>query len=128
MPLESLSKRTDLPGFSKALECKMTGEPLRCNLRHFFQRSWFLEQMRGSGDDNQFLLAASKRSQSLLIQVDDWPIMAANNQQCWCNHGPESISRQIGPAAARDHGRNLVGELSGSHKCCGSSSSRTEIA
>src|SRR5579864_1135802 len=55
-------KKTDSAGLSKTLKCEMAGEPLRCNLRHFFQCSWFLEQMRGSGNDKQFLLAASKRS------------------------------------------------------------------
>ena len=65
----------------------MAGEPLRCNLRRFFQCSWFLEQVRGSGDDEQFLLAASKLGQGLFVQIDDRSIIAADYQKRWGNHG-----------------------------------------
>ena len=90
---EALSTRiTDSHSSSLGLGCEVACKPIRREARHFFQRSWLLKKMRGSGDDDEFLFAAPERSQCLLVQVDYGCIIAPNNQECWRDDGTQRVS------------------------------------
>src|SRR4030095_2546803 len=83
---------------------KLGQKPIGCQICDTLQRSWFLEQMRCSGNDLQFHFTAHSLAR-LLVQTDYHVILSADNHQRWYAPPGQRIARQIrSPAARYDRG------------------------
>lgn len=85
---------------------EMGAEPVGCQAGDFLERTGFLEQVAGAANDHEIAQALQFRP-CLTIQGNDVMIIATDDQQgrrSDCMQGVDAS--QVGPAAARDHGRN----------------------
>jgi hypothetical protein len=73
-----------------------------------FERPRLFEQMRGAGDDHEFL-RADEPGMGLLVEFDHDVIVSADNQQHRAAHLSERLrAGQVRTAAARHHGVRLA--------------------
>ncbi len=91
----------------------MMHEPARGERSDAFQCAWFFEQMRCSWNNRDFLLAP-ELPMSLLIELDDVEIGAADDEERWSEHLREFFTTsQIRASTARDDGGNFAREIGG---------------
>src|SRR5947209_20458777 len=100
-------------------------------MRHSFEGAGFFKEMRRSGDDLHFLLAAQLRI-CFLVHLDHWIVETADYQQGRRSDLPQGVARQIGSSAARYYGPDLLtkfrgGDQSGAAACAGSKVSDLRI-
>src|SRR3970282_2712310 len=87
-------------------------EPASRNGGNLLDLPGFLEQMRGTGDDFQFLFSAQLPVRGT-VEIDYSRIVTAHNQQRRRLHVREFVERQVGATTARHHGANLRLEVGG---------------
>jgi hypothetical protein len=85
----------------------MPREPPSGKARHLFECARLFEQMRRARHDLE-LHFGRHPIHRLSIELNHGKVVCTDDQQCWRAHIDERISRQIGPAAARDHGAHLA--------------------
>src|SRR5512146_3532297 len=77
-------------------------KPLRCAVRDLLKRSRFFEQMRGAGDDRQFL-RTMKKPEGGAVHLDDRFVVAADEQQSGsCRVGEVPFGEMRSPTARND--------------------------
>lgn len=103
----------------------MALEPSNGMADHCLQRSRFRKQMACARNDLQGFWPAQPR-QRLLIELDDAEILAPDDEERRGAHNVESIAREVGPPAARDHRADLTRKLGRRNKGSRSAGAGTE--
>ena len=91
----------------RSLPDKVKLEPIACQASRLGQGAWFLEKMRGPGNQRQL-----RRSPHLafcsLVERDDRRIVGPDYEQGWCLHELERVASEIWSASATHHGLHEV--------------------
>src|SRR5688572_27684028 len=106
---------------------EVTLKPMGSEVRHFFQRARFFEQMSCAGNDLQFPLARELR-EGAAIEADDGIIVTANNEEGGGADFGQRVAREIRPATARDDRLDLSFKPGGGHQRRSRASTRAEKA
>ena len=106
---------------------KVTLKPTGSEVRHFFQRARFLEQVGCAGNNRHFLLAREPR-EGVAIEADNGIIVTANNEEGGGVNFRQRVAREIGPPAARDDRLNLPFKFGGGIQRRSRASTRAEKA
>lgn len=106
---------------------EVTLKPMRGEIRDFFQRARFFEQVGRAGNDLHFLLAPEPRER-LAIEADNGIIVTANNEEGGGVNFRQRVAREIGPATARDDRLDLPFKFGGRNQRRSRASTRAEKA
>jgi len=106
---------------------EVTLKPMRGEIRHFFQRARFLEQVGRAGNDLHLLLAPEPRKR-LAIEADNGIIVTANNEESGGVNVRQRIAREIRPATARDNRLDLPFKFGGGNQRRSRAGTRAEKA
>jgi hypothetical protein len=111
--------------FKWAWKCRPN--PIGRQASNLFKRSGFFKEVRCAGHDFQLLFAAKFRER-FLVQSDHDLIVSTHDEKGWRLHLRQSITREVGPSAARDHGLDPLPDFDRSHKRCTGAGTRPKIA
>src|ERR1043166_7123485 len=95
-----------LPRFGRI---QVPDEPIRCQGGDLFERARLLKKVSSSRNDNELLLRGAESIERLLVQADNWNVVASNNQQGRCLDARQSGTRQVRSSAARDDCTDCLG-------------------
>src|SRR5690348_11770304 len=107
-------------------------EPVAGQSGYLLECAWLFKKMRGARHDGELLDArAAHLGKCLLVQPDDLVILAANYKQRGRCDRPQSRTREVRPAASRNHGAHWfypLGKLCSCHQCCAPACTGPEVA
>jgi len=102
-------------------------KPLGRELRNFFQRARFFEQVGRPGNDLQFLLALEPR-ECLTVEADDDIIVTANNQEGGGVNFRQRVAGEVRPPAPGDDRLDLPFQFGGGNQRRSRARTRAEKA
>src|ERR1039457_5625832 len=106
----------------------MMTEPLRCNSRHFLQRSRFLKQMCCTWNNDQLLVATLEFRQSISVHTDYGLVIPSNDQKSGSPNSVEGVLRKIRSTSARNDCRSNLRKFGRRHERGARTRAGSEIA